>query len=414
MTAARSPHPVEERLRAFLAHEAEDAMTLTDTDAELRRFHDRISAGRSSRRSWIAAAAAAVVATAGGTALIATVGSNDEAPQVPRVAAAGTFDQPAPLPRSLGPTDVELRPSRPEGAFLAAGSLWHVARDGTLERIDPASGQVAHVVLGVSAYAPVVEAEGLVWFAGGSGNRQRFYALDPATSQIVRQTPLVGSARWIASGPGGLWAVTGARELTELDPATGAVLRTLTTENGLYDVIVGRTAVYSGPQINSNGVTVVDIATGQSRVVLREVAAGGLVLTGDGDLWIHDLTRPALVRYDGVTFAEQASVPLPLPTSRGAARSTYWSNDGRRVDTRDGVGEEGQAFLAVTDDALYASMNPGGTPLLLRADVVSGEVTHVFQVGEGGARGPVTVAAGRLWLDWKPGDDVLRRVVEFD
>lgn len=414
MTAPGPRRAVEERLRAFLTTEAEHAMTLTDTDAELRRFHDRISAGRSTRRTWVAAAAAAaVVAAAGGAALI-DAGGTDGPPQPTRVAAAGTLDDPVPLPDSLVRTDVGLRDSLTQGAFPAAGSLWHVARNGMLERIDPTSGEVAVVNPGVLAFPPVAEAAGLAWFPGGSGNRQRFYALDPASGQIVRQTPLVESARWIAHGPAGLWAVTGPRALTELDPETGEVLRTISTENGLYDVLVGQTRVYAGPPLNSTGVTVVDVSTGQSRVVLPKVAASSLVLTGDGDLWIQDGARQALVRFHGDTFAEQASVPLPLPTSRGAIRSTYWAQDGRRVNANDGWGEEGHAFLAVTDDALYASLNPGGTPLLLRADVISGSVTHVFSLGDGNSRGPVTVAEGSLWLDWEPGDDLLRRVVEFD
>lgn len=408
-----TPHQLEDRLRAFLVNEAKDAMALTDTDAELRRFQQSISHSHGpSRRTWIAAAAAAaVVATAGGATVLLGDG---ETPPVTQVAAAGSFDESAALPSGLALTDVGLRPSLSDGAFPAGDALWHVSRDGTLERIDPDSGEVTLVDPGVPAHAPVVEADGLVWFAGGAGNRQRFYALDPATNEVVRQTPVVPSARWIGSGPAGLWAVTGPRELTEIDASTGRLLRTLATENGLYDVVVGHTTLYSGPQINSKGLTVVDVSSGQSRVVLPEAALGGMVLTADGDLWLHDLTRPALVRVNGTTFAEEASVSLPLSTSRGSARNTYWTNEGERVDTRDGWGEEGQTFIAATDDALYASMNPGSTPVLMRADVDTGDVTHVFQIGEGGSRGPVTVAGGSLWLDWKPGDDLLRRVVEFD
>lgn len=84
----RRPFP-EERLRAFLLFEAEEAMSTTDTQAELERFRETIEGGRTRRRgTWVAAAVAAAVVAVGGVAVVSN--GSDDTPSVP---ASGTEER---------------------------------------------------------------------------------------------------------------------------------------------------------------------------------------------------------------------------------------------------------------------------------------------------------------------------------
>lgn len=409
MTGTVHPPTPEERLRAFLLSEAEHAMTQTDTQAELSRFRDTIHKSRTGRRTaWLAAAAAAaVVATAVSAGLLATGPGRPQTVDV-----AGTLEAPTPLPSSLVQGEIPMSGPFGEAAFPAGGALWRLASENTVDRIDPESGQVTVVPLTVTAAEPFVEAGGLVWFPGSDKDGERLFALDPATNEIALQTEDLGTARFVGSGPAGLWAVTGLRELTEVDPASGAVLRTVQTEQGLYDVHVGDGVVYTGSYVSGTGITVVDTTTGASRIVLPRVPTGPITLTAEGDVWVHDLARGALARYDTTTFEQEAAIELGLPTSRGAQREWIWSEEYGRMRTTEGWINNVSAYPVVVGDSLYATYTIDGSTRLLRADVVTGEIAGVVELAEGSTVGPVTSADDSLWVGWR-GADAVRRIALF-
>ena len=403
-----APRPApEERLRAFLLSEAEAAMSMTDTEAELERFRDSIGAPSKSRRpAWLAAAAAAAVLATGATVVV--LDGDDAAQTAPTATAVAPADA-APLPPSRVQAELEMSGTAGDAAYPAAGALWRVADERRVDRIDPASGQVTSVDVPVEPYEPFVEADGLVWFAGSGGSGTGLYALDPATNLVVRQNDSLPGARTVGVGPAGLWVVTGKNELTEIDPATAAVVRTIETEQGVYDLQVGEDAVYSGAVASGTGVTVVDTSTGSVQTVLEDVAPGPIALTADGDLWLYDAARAALARYDGETFAEQAVIELGGRTSLGIRREFVWNDEGQRFRDAEGYGADDTAYPVVADGALYAAYNRNGTARLLRADAATGDVRDVVQLGTGAATGPVTAADGSLWIGWR-GADVVRRL----
>jgi streptogramin lyase len=258
------------------------------------------------------------------------------------------------------------------------------------------------VVRGERALGPFVEAAGRVWFPGRRGDEQRFYAIDPEAGQVVAATDPVPAARWLASGPAGLWAVTGPNELRQLDARSGRALRTITTTQSVYDVHVDREMVYAGAGDGGNGITVVDPATGQSQVALPDVATGPVVLAPDGDLWVQDLARPALVRIDGATMSEEVVIPLPGGTSTAAQREYL-----------EGWGDHVLAYPVVDGSSVYVVVNPRGRRLLLRADARTGEVTHVFETGSGNFGGPAAVSDGSIWLASRHVEPLVRRITPF-
>lgn len=410
MTGAPYSPSVEERLRAFLRAEAEAAMTTTDTQAELRRFQERMSKQRRGRsRVWVAAAAAVALVGAGITTGLLTRDPGTSG----TVDVAGSIDAPAPTPADLVQAQLRMTGADGDAAFPAAGLMWRLASSTAVDRIDPASGRVTTVALGVSAVEPFVESAGLVWFAGRDAAGERLFALDPVTNEIERKTAVLEGARWVASGPAGLWVITGARELTEVDPATGRVLRTVPTQQDVYDLLVGDDTVYSGAVAGGRGLTVVDTRSGDARTVLPEVAPGPFTLAADGDLWLNDGARGALVRYDSDDFQQVAAIELGQEPSRGARRDFWWDERGVRNPATEGsVNSEG-IYPVIVGDSLFAAYNKNGTARLLRADVASGAVTGVVQLADGIAIGPVTAAEDSLWVGWRS-SDVVRRLAVFE
>lgn len=393
------PLPPEDRLRHVLASVAEDAGRRTDTDAELRRFRERIAPSRrSSRRplALVAAAAAGAVALAG--AVLPGVGDRSTDRSGP-VAATGTLLEPTPLPDALVQDRIPTSGALGADVHPAAGYLWYAADERTIDRIDPATGAVTPVEAGVTALGPFAGAGGLVWFPGRQGDQERFHALDPDTGRAVTATEPVDDARWIAAGPAGLWAVTGPRELQQLDARSGRAVRTVTTTGSVHDVHVGRDVVYAGAGDGGRGITVVDTTSGRSRAVLPDLATGPMVLAEDGDLWVQDLARPALLRIDGSTMDVEVVVPLPGGTSSGAQREYL-----------EGWGDNLLAYPVVTDGSVYVVVNPAGRRLLLRADARTGEVTHVYETGSGNFAGAPAVDDGSIWIASRHTEPLVRRI----
>ena len=400
MTRPTTPASPEEHLHACLSDWAEDAMTRTDTAAELRRFHRSLAHRDSLRRvRWVAAAAVwAVLAVSAG---VLTSGGGGGARPV-GLATTGTLESPAPLPGALVGARIATHGSLGDAAHPAAGFLWYVTGEGRIDRIDPDSGEVTQVRPGVAAAGPFVEAEGRVWFAGRKGDEQRFYGLDPRTTRVVVSTGRVSVAGQLSVGPAGLWAVTGPRELQQLDGRSGRVLQTVDTPQGVYDVHVASDVVYAGAGDGGNGLTVIDPGTGRSRAVLPGLAPGPLALAPDGDLWVQDLRRPALVRLDGTSLVEEVVIPLPGGTSTASQR-----------EYQEGWGDHVLAYPVVVGDSLYAAMNPAGRRLLLRADARTGAVTHVFETGRGNFAGPATVMDGSVWIASRHTEPLVRRIAPF-
>lgn len=400
-----APTNPEERLRAFLLSEAETAMSMTDTQAELERFRANLPGMRRRRRApWLAAAAAMVVAT-GAVAVALTTGDTGR----PTPAAGSPVvhvapEQTTPLASAVVERVRDVSGSAGQAVYPAAGAFWRLVDERTVERTSGA-GAVTTVELPVVAFEPFVAAGGLVWFTGEDAGREGLFGLDPNDGALVRSNTELEGARSVGAGPAGLWVVTGDRELTEIDPVSGSVVRSVSTEQSVYDVHVGEGAVYSGPAVAGSGLTVVDTGDGSVRTVLRDVAVGPVAVTPEGDLWLFDGTRGSVSRYDGATLEEQVRIELGLRTSRGIRRDFQWI-DGRRSRTTEGFVNNTSAYPTVAGGVLYTAYNLNGSARLLRADAETGEVRDVVTIASGAAVGPVTLDYGSVVVAWRGTDQV--------
>ena len=166
---------------------------------------------------------------------------------------------------------------RATGLGSGFGSLWLGDAAGQLLRIDPSDMQViATIELGAIACGPIVAAAGSMWLATcGDGP-----ATDVAVTVRVDPTTNAIADRYADGGGDG----AGASAL-----------------NGL---------VWFVSDVQQGRLTGVDAVTGQP---VRELAVGTPVrhlAAGFGSLWVSALGRPAVLRLDPETGAQQAAVAL--------------------------------------------------------------------------------------------------------
>jgi YVTN family beta-propeller protein len=179
----------------------------------------------------------------------------------------------------------------PEASAVAArdGHIWVGAFDGMAE-IDPHSDRIVRRVdLGKAAALQIAPGRGTVWAsldtrsaravdAGSARPTAKFYA-GTAVFAIARDT----SAVWLAGVNGG--------QLWQLDPVTGATIRTGNAAKGASGMALGFGGVWIASWPDHTLVRV-DATTGD---VLATIPVGGEpedVAIGDGFVWVA-VQRPA-------------------------------------------------------------------------------------------------------------------------
>jgi streptogramin lyase len=174
---------------------------------------------------------------------------------------------------------------------VGAGMVWGVAPGVGLVRIDPATNRVsARVPIPAVGASVAVTAAG-VWAIccpGEPGEPPRQYPVDgtlirvdPATGRVVQRIHLDGQPTAVAAGPSGVWVV-GVGRLWGVDPVTGQVVVTTRVAEDLRGggrVVVDRGAVWVAASAGG-ALLRADPRTG--RVVARLVGAcgGGVVVVG--------------------------------------------------------------------------------------------------------------------------------------
>jgi virginiamycin B lyase len=154
--------------------------------------------------------------------------------------------------------------------------------------------------------------------------------IDAATSVSSTLTVPTARATGIAYGADSLWLLTtGPATLLQLDPATGAVRRTIQLRPRFaprrsfiesWSLAFGDGAVWATLP-NHDAVARVDAATGTVRYVqLRQGRPFG-VAVGGGSAWVA--TDRAVVRLDGTTAAVAGASALPLADRSGFASVAY-------------------------------------------------------------------------------------------
>jgi streptogramin lyase len=199
-------------------------------------------------------------------------------------------------------------PGLPVYVWAGAGSVWLGLESGTrVARIDPATGRVRLVEAGdgVSGFASDGRS---VWIVSHRDNAltRVEVATGRATRVATALTPVdTTAAERIAFARGALWITGRGLDLLRLDPATGAVTRTVEIGPGGIEVLaIGTRIVVSAatPRGARRGdpilgaLVAVDAAT--ARPAPRKIApafANGLVLVG-GSAWSADTVNGHLTR----------------------------------------------------------------------------------------------------------------------
>jgi serine/threonine-protein kinase len=236
---------------------------------------------RRGRRRLAALAAVAVVAAVAVTLAVVLPGGGDDTS-----AERGGLGQVT----HLGDSPVDIA--------LAGGSAWVALTDGTVTRLDGATGEVVGDPIRVGGNASALTlADGSVWVLSNQDAIGSITRIDPTTGAIVGGPIPVGRPHdldrtepdQIAAGRGSLWVThnfqsTEGETVSRVDIATGKTVgRAIEVSIGPDSVAVGGGSVWVGAD---KGVWRIDAETG--KVVGKPIALTGEVAFGDGSLWVAD------------------------------------------------------------------------------------------------------------------------------
>ena len=124
--------------------------------------------------------------------------------------------------------------SRPDGIAVAGGAVWVAnGRDGTVSRVDPATGTVSSPVFVGAGPEGITATHGAVWVTCALD--LSVWRLDPATGRVVAVIRVGDGPHAVAAGPGDVWVS---------DEFDGTVARIDPASNR----VVGRTSVGASPR----------------------------------------------------------------------------------------------------------------------------------------------------------------------
>lgn len=110
-------------------------------------------------------------------------------------------------PTTLRPigTPIDLAPGRAFGSAFGSGVVWETGfDDGSLARVDPATGHVDRIKLGGAAVG-VVDSGGSVWVA--LRDRGTVIRVDPHTLRVLHTTTVGTDPAYLAAAGGLIWVV---------------------------------------------------------------------------------------------------------------------------------------------------------------------------------------------------------------
>jgi YVTN family beta-propeller protein len=194
---------------------------------------------------------------------------------------------------------------------------------GSVERLDPVSGQVvANIPVGKSPQA-IATSPGAIWVANyldGTVSR-----IDPTTNTLVATITVDGEPNGIAFGSGAVWVTSEKTgNVSRIDPATNAVVATIQTLGTSEGVVSGAGAIwvayYGHPGQTDGALSRIDPTTNQ---VVRTIVLGHNpveVAFGGTSVWVAMRGEPTVVQVNPTTNTIQARVtigaPIVDPTSK--------------------------------------------------------------------------------------------------
>jgi len=344
-------------------------------------------------------------------------------------------------------------PASPANAYVhgiapsADGAMWLVGSGGVLDRLDPETGTVEHVIRDVGeGYMPGTvheDARGIVWIAAydslvrydpGNGALQRWHSRDAGDAALpgdrAEFADTADGLLWIASELDGVQARDAAGRVVESAPADG--------RHGIPQGSETR-QLLRGPDgapwlVGSRGVLAWNAGAHRFESVAGAPANDlyGLAIDADGNAWMAGFGTLLRARWDGAAlhvvarYGQEDGVPALAPSGlvadragivwmtsmRGLVRFDPALRSARVYGVHDGLPaqEFGERPVARPQDGRIAAATPEGLVLFDPAVVhPETQLLHLAIESVGVRRGDVRVALpGDVDFSLAPGDRDLR------
>jgi hypothetical protein len=257
---------------------------------------------------------------------------------------------------------------------------------------------------GTESARALAEADSNVFLAADTGN-------------VVRETPAVRRSTDVRFGFGSLWSASSGGELTQIDPASGEIVATLSLEVEPTGLAVGEGSVWvSGTSRGSPTVYRIDPSINEIvdrfQLPMKGVVTDqtGEVAVGAGSIWIgHGAFKPGawVERIDPATGRVQHRFPILGGDARHLAfgEGALWvaseaSGELRKIDPRTNTVVFRREFrgqsaccVAVGGGFAWTAVNPAGHVWKTSSD---GAVLESIELR--GLIRNVTYAADALWV----------------
>ena len=210
--------------------------------------------------------------------------------------------------------------------------MWVAGAGGRILAIDAkGGGQLGDVDLASQTDGLALTADALWTFNGTGGTVTRARRRPGEPTPERRTIPLEPGLTDIASGEGAVWLTNGSRgTLTQLDAATGDVVRTVDLKGAVDGVAVGEGAVWVA---NSEQGRLVRVDPDDATTVFAQVGKGTQeadVAVGDGVVFYidHDSGLATRVDPDSGQPVGNAVTVAKSPTAAVVAAKSLWVTDG--------------------------------------------------------------------------------------
>ena len=244
----------------------------------------------------------------------------------------GKLEAVIPLPSTFGTTIDSAIAFRT--LYVPVGNL---AGESTLARIDPATDGLLSPLRfeSLGTMAGLTTGGGALWLASAEGSVGRFDATGHELSPLVH---IGGHPDRIVFGAGGVWVSDRLdQRITRLDPESGKVVTTITTNNTLDDMAAGEGAVWVLDHL-AGTVTPINTSTNELGAAIRVGHDPSDITTGLGAVWVTDAADSVIYRIDP-DLRSVSKIPVGSPLEAIAAdpaEETLWVATGRTEKTGGG------------------------------------------------------------------------------
>jgi YVTN family beta-propeller protein len=182
-------------------------------------------------------------------------------------------------------------------AYLAsgAGSIWAVAFDGRVIRVDPETGELlAAIPIEATELTDIAVSDDGAWVTAKEDGR--VFRIDPATNRVVADIRTGAGAHGIVIDGSGVWVTNyRANTVSRIDPAANEVVATVEGVGSGVGITAGDGAIWVSTQ--GQGISRIDPTTNEAALVVKlpnEWNYG--IAYADGDLWISSVDRGLVYR----------------------------------------------------------------------------------------------------------------------